>query len=353
MPRSPPACRDIDISGTASDISMPGAFEVSQFVLRPESVLTELHTHEFLLVCSNCAGTACLICGSCGQCATRFEIQDGILSLLNAEHPFYEGAYDAQIRFPESRLKTVIGRCILPFVGYGYLKAIVDHVSPGALVLELGCGGGTQLVASRYQVTAVDLSLVSLRKTPAGYRHKLRADITKLEFVPGTFDSIVASCFWEHFTPIQKDRLASQFVTWLKPGGTLVLLFDTASENPLFRWFRKFPNLYQKSFIDHDGHLGLESVTENLRRFETVGLKKVRGIGLNRTIQHLPVYIWMLPYAEVSSWARRLAELGSRLHAAPRIAQIFTCALHLWDVSLGRIFPTNWSRLFLGVWRKV
>jgi SAM-dependent methyltransferase len=315
------------------------------------SVVTD-HPHDAILVCDACGAAACATCGACSVCPRRVLSEDGVLRLLDCAHPFYEGAYQAQIHFPDSQVATLKGRLLLPFISFGYVKALIERVPSGARLLELGCGGGMRLAASRYHVTAVDLSLASLRATPTEYRHRIQADVNRLDFQPESFDAIAASCFWEHFTPAEKERLLRKFSIWLKPGGLLIFLFDTASQNPAFRWFRRFPELYKECFIDHDGHVGLETVSDNETRFANHGMMLVEGIGLNRTIQHLPVFVWMAPYARVSVWAAAGARFGRWLYDHPRSSQCFSAGVHAWDLSLGRLFPRDWSRLFMGVWRK-
>jgi SAM-dependent methyltransferase len=308
--------------------------------------------HDLILGCPRCSGFACAVCGLCEACGGRLAGDGRILRLLGENHPFYEGVYQAQTHFPESALGTLRGRILLPFITYGYLQDIVRYVPKGGKLLELGCGSGLQLAATRYEVTAVELSLASLRGTPEGYRHRIQADAMALEFRPGTFDAIAASCFWEHIAPELKGALLEKFVRWLRPGGALILLFDTESQNPCFRWFRRQPQLYQRCFIDNDGHVGLETATVNLARFARQGFAKVAGVGLNRTLQHLPFYTWIAPYGETRWWIRSASGLGMWLDKRPRLSQAFTGSLHLWDLTAGRLFPQDWSRLYLGVWMK-
>jgi len=305
-----------------------------------------------ILVCPSCGGLSCARCGVCEVCGTRSPMEAGVVRLLDGQDGFYEGAYQAQVHFSEASLGTLWGRLLLPFITYGYLKAIVRHVPRGAKLLELGCGSGLQLAATRYEVAAVDLSLTSLKGAPEGYRHRLQADVTRLEFRPATFDAIAASCFWEHIAPEQKEVMLEKFSRWLRPGGLLVLLFDTESLNPFFRWFREFPDLYKQCFVDHDGHVGLERASVNLARLERHGLRLVEGVGLNRTLQHFPVYTWMAPYGEVRRWAGWVSRAGMWLGQWPRPAQASTALLHSWDLTAGRLFPLDWSRLYLGVWRR-
>jgi SAM-dependent methyltransferase len=279
-------------------------------------------------------------------------VEHGVLRLVERNNSFYEGVYAAQVHLSKRSLGTLRGRMILFFVTYGYLKAVYDMVKPGGDLLELGCGSGCVLFGERFQVTAVDVSFKSLVGAPSGYALRLQADATKLDFPKESFDGIVASCFWEHLTFEQKEILLEKAQKWLKPGGKIILLYDTASQNPWFRWFRTYPELYQQCFINHDGHLGLETVRDNLTRFERAGFKSLRGIGLNRTIQHLPVYGWLQPYGAVSPWAKRVFSASRTIEKSAMLLHSFTAVVHLWDLTLGRLFPLGWSRLYLGIWQK-
>lgn len=308
--------------------------------------------HDFLLHCPSCGAGLCASCGSCSACSWATPLSQGVLSFLSQDHPFYEGAYRAQIHFPLERAVRWPGSWILPFINYGYLSTILRHAPQGGRLLELGCGGGARLLGQRYQVTAADLSRASLEGTPAEYAHRIQGDALEIEFQGETFDAIAASFVWEHFTPEQKARLAEKFAKWLKPGGRLVLLFDTESQNPCFRWFRKDEKLYQRCFVENDGHVGLESPEANKTLLREAGFSLIAGRGLNRTVQHLPVYTWILPYGERFWPLKALYKASMIISSSAILNRLFTGALHLWDLSLGRAFPESWSRLYIGVWQK-
>jgi SAM-dependent methyltransferase len=290
--------------------------------------------------------------GSCLTCNARWPVERGVLRLTEGNDPFYEGAYTAQVHLATRQLQSIRGRLLLPFVSFGYLKAVVDAVRPAGDLLELGCGSGCVLFGERFRVTAVDLSFHSLVGTPPRYTLRVQANATDLDFPEGSFDGIAASCFWEHLQVKQKEALLAKMRTWLKPEGRLILLFDTASQNPLFRWFRAEPDLYQQCFVEHDGHVGLESAEENLDGFRRAGFSLRHGIGLNRTIQHLPVYTWMAPYGAANRWARWLSAVGCAVGRNAVSLRGFTAAVHVWDLTAGRAFPTDWSRLYLGIWER-
>jgi SAM-dependent methyltransferase len=310
------------------------------------------HEHDLVFLCSKCASPSCGSCGLCSACGHAPAVEDGVVQLLEATDSFYEGSYMTQVHFDERALRRASGRWVLPFVTFGYLKAIVRWVAPGSRVLELGAAAGIKLAGERYKVTAVDLSQAGLALAPETYLHRLQANILELELVPESFDAIYASCFFEHFTPEQKRELVARLHRWLRPGGRLVLLFDTESANPLFRWFRKSPELYQRCFIEHDGHVGLEPAQTNLNTLSEGGFRRLQGVGLNRSLQHLPVLGWIEPYGERFPWVRRASAAGAWLNRRRIPSRLYTAAIHLYDLSLGRVFPLSWSRLYLGVWER-
>ncbi|HYH12765.1 MAG TPA: class I SAM-dependent methyltransferase, partial [Thermomicrobiales bacterium] len=78
-----------------------------------------------------------------------------------------------------------------------YTARIVQALPEGASLLELGCGSGlptTQLLASRYQVTGVDISArqVELARMNVPDATFIQADMTTLDFPAASFDGIAA-----------------------------------------------------------------------------------------------------------------------------------------------------------------
>lgn len=290
--------------------------------------------------------------GQCDDCGIRWPVEKGVLRLLATDDAFYEGTYRTQVHFGQAQLRSPLGPFALPFIQFGYVHAVAKAIPRGGRLLELGCGGGVQLFGDLFEVVATDLSHQSLAGTPDAYRARIQADVLDVEFPPASFDGICASCFFEHFAADQKDRLLSRCFRWLRPGGALVFLFDTESLNPVVKRLRKEPDLYRRAFVENDGHVGLEPPEVNLRRFEAAGFVLERGLALNRTLQRLPVYVWLETYRDRLAWSRPLAALG-RLASGNRVLNhAYSLALHVWDHSLGRLFPQAWSTLYLGVWRK-
>jgi cyclopropane fatty-acyl-phospholipid synthase-like methyltransferase len=110
---------------------------------------------------------------------------------------------------------------------------LVSRLDDGARVLELGCGAGvpdTQRLATRFQVTGVDVSAEQVRRARAVVPQAdfLRADFTALELEPESFEAVVSFYAFNH---VPRERLAPTFARihrWLVPHGLLMTALGTS-----------------------------------------------------------------------------------------------------------------------------
>ena len=92
-----------------------------------------------------------------------------------------------------------------------YTAYLLERLSTGSEVLELGCGAGrhtTRKLAECFSVTAVDISSrqISLARANVPKAQCIQADMAMLEFLPGSFDAVAASirlsaCLGENTPP--------------------------------------------------------------------------------------------------------------------------------------------------------
>jgi cyclopropane fatty-acyl-phospholipid synthase-like methyltransferase len=112
------------------------------------------------------------------------------------------------------------------------------RLQPGAHVLELGCGGGTdetQRLAERFRLTGVDLSVEQLRRARVRVpgAEFVRADLTELDVPPESFDAVAAFYVLNH---VPRELLPDLFSTIrgaLVPGG---LFLTTLGASDLPGW---------------------------------------------------------------------------------------------------------------------
>ena len=275
---------------------------------------------------------------------------DGVWSFFDGGNDFYEGAYLNRTRFVP-RKDTRFHR--LPFcaVNNGYVWEVCKHFSPGSKLLELGCASGVDYLAQRYSMVGLDFSLTSLQSLN-GYEIRTQADAEHLPFGQATLDGAVSSYFWEHIEPDAKDRILKSLHRCLRPGGRVVFLYDVATRNGLIRAARSADSeLYQSSFLDRDGHIGYETVQENGEHFEANGFRIVTHIGMERS--------WFLSasaykkLAEFPGWVGRLGRIGALFSRGRLGYHANLAAVRLSDVSIGRLWPMENSRILMTVAERV
>jgi len=119
---------------------------------------------------------------------------------------------------------------------------LLDRLPLGAVVVELGCGGGTgetRALAERFRLTGVDLSEAQLararKRVPAA--EYLHGDLTEVDFPRSSLDAVASFYVFNH---VPREFLASLFGrvhTWLRPGG---LLLATLGASDLPGWTGDF-----------------------------------------------------------------------------------------------------------------
>lgn len=97
-----------------------------------------------------------------------------------------------------------------------------------AAVLDLGCGCGVPvarfLADAGHHVTGVDISDVQIERArhlvPTGTF--LRADATRLDLPPASFDAVVCLYALIHMPLADQPRVIREIADWLRPGGELL-----------------------------------------------------------------------------------------------------------------------------------
>lgn len=108
-----------------------------------------------------------------------------------------------------------------------YIELLQRETPPGAPVLDLGCGTGVPVaraLAARYRVTGVDGSARSIGLADQNVPHAtfFQADMTQVEFPPGSFAAVISSYAIIHVPRAEHAALLHRIASWLQPGGLLV-----------------------------------------------------------------------------------------------------------------------------------
>jgi cyclopropane fatty-acyl-phospholipid synthase-like methyltransferase len=113
------------------------------------------------------------------------------------------------------------------------LELLLERLSPGSHLLDVGCGSGVPAAArivQDHRVSGIDISArqIELARSNVPDGEFEKADMAEVSFPPATFDAIVAFYAIEHVRREQHATLLGRFGSWLKEGG--YLLFTTESE---------------------------------------------------------------------------------------------------------------------------
>ena len=108
-----------------------------------------------------------------------------------------------------------------------YVALLREQLPPGASVLDLGCGTGVPVaraLAVQYRVTGVDGSARSIELARQNVPNAtfMLADMTRVEFAPGSFAAVISSYAIIHVPREEHQALLQRIADWLQPGGLLV-----------------------------------------------------------------------------------------------------------------------------------
>lgn len=127
----------------------------------------------------------------------------------------------------------------LPSTGMQLLFS--EYVSPGARVLEVGCGYGTNaawLAQNGYIVDAIDLSPTAIEVANRRFDHisKTRLHFLTVDFcketIPGDYDAIFDKGVFHSFKTVRSHRqFAERVYRTLKPGGYWINI-SGSTDNP-------------------------------------------------------------------------------------------------------------------------
>ena len=112
-----------------------------------------------------------------------------------------------------------------------YVSVLTEALTPGATVLEVGCGTGlaTRELQSRYFVVGVDFSsaCLALARQSAPRARYVQADMTRLGIRSRSVDAIIAFYSLIHVPREEQSAVLQQVATWLRPGGLLIATMGT------------------------------------------------------------------------------------------------------------------------------
>jgi len=114
------------------------------------------------------------------------------------------------------------------------VNELLTNLSPGARVLDVGCGGGSFIASQPLTVVGIDLEAVS-----PGPVNFARADAARLPFPDRCFDLVVSNHSLEHFEDLA--GALQEIARVVKPDGALYVSVPDATtfSDKLYRWLAR------------------------------------------------------------------------------------------------------------------
>jgi SAM-dependent methyltransferase len=288
----------------------------------------------------------------CCGCNLEFPVDEDVIRFIATDN-FYEGRYPPNILKFDPSERQLWGRLALYFTGMHYFWLIRKYVSPGTKVLDLASGSGMCFLAKRYRMAGLDVSLSSVRKMSEVYSLSLQCDAMKTPLPDGIFDAVVSRFFFEHVPAGEKPELLQECWRLLKPGGWLIVLQDCENDNPLWRWAKRDPALFDLNFIQRDGHYGLLYPSQNLSLFEQAGFRVVQKYGANKTCLVTPsMFGWMQDYRQKGLISNLLLGLAGLTNRYRLLNLFYSILMTAWDDLVEQFLPLDHARYLLTACQK-
>ncbi|MCL4472671.1 MAG: methyltransferase domain-containing protein [Actinobacteria bacterium] len=288
---------------------------------------------------------------ACSVCGSVYRIREGIPCFV-PEDRFYEGKFTAptqdgvaQRAGPKRKVKAFYDRWSSTTVKHQFTREFLSHYGPGTLILDVGCGGGNEVLAP-WRTVGIDLSFAGLRSAGEIYRAVATADATSLPFADGTFDIINSWDVFGHIPFDYKNAVLAEWKRVLKPGGRMLHIIEAHCTAPFYKLVQRDHELFQKYFIELDGHYGLELPSQIEARFEAAGFKVEKNWPFFRAGIFPPEeYSKRLgpEYAAQSKLLKALAAFGHACDRNKQLDRTMSFATGVAARALNPLFPKEWG----------
>ncbi len=251
---------------------------------------------------------------------------------------FYERYVEEHVPYQRSPggVKGLVLR-YLPYWSWREWRFWRRYVPAGGLLLDLGCARGREIFTERASTcVGIDLARNALGECAEHYRLAVQGTLGALPFRDECFDCVVTSHVLGHVPAAEKDHLLAELARVLKKGGRTLHVIETDSRHPLVRFAKQEPDLFERHFIEPDGHVGLETGSAVLERFARHGLRCRRFFQMDAGVFHPRLFLKFFDneYRRRSRSIDRRARLGHWVmkHAAALATTEVLLGLHHFTV---------------------
>jgi len=287
----------------------------------------------------------------CSGCGASFTVREGVPCFATADD-FYEGKFVAptqdgvaQRAGAKRAVKAFYDRFSSTTVKHQFTRRFLSGFGHETRILDVGCGGGNEILAP-YQTVGIDLSFTGLKDASEIYQAVATADARSLPFADDSFD-IISS--WDVFGHIPFDEKGPVLAEWkriLKSGGWMLHIIEAHCTAPFYKLVRSDPELFQKYFIELDGHYGLELPSEISARFRQAGFEVPRAWSFFRAGIFPPEeYAKRLgpEYASSSLLLKTFAAFGGACDRNKQLDRAASFAAGVLARAMNPLLPLDWG----------
>lgn len=306
--------------------------------------------HSFRLICPTCktALRENTVCESCGKKCVWLK-EGRLVSLQVGSDQFYQGCYEGIWKRggPTIPLRhTLLSLWERLSLSTRRERFFRRHLGDGGdlLILDVACGYGHELFTEYGKVIGLDTVLEPLYSASELYDLCVHADAFSVPFPNEYFDCIVSSDFLGHIPVEQKDDLYGEFWRVLRPGGKMLHVMETDANNWHFRFAHRYPELFQKYFVEAiGGHFGLELPSKAIRRLEANGFRVLKAGKIWGDLWQVQEYKSMFDneYREKSTLIRAVVILSKVLSANLVVREALNIALNPISAVVERLTPLD------------
>ncbi|MBI2865563.1 MAG: methyltransferase domain-containing protein [Chloroflexi bacterium] len=280
----------------------------------------------------------------CEDCLERFPLVDGIPVFCEMDS-FYEGKWTEPDESAGSLRNWLVKKQRF------FVRRL--SVKEGRL-LDLGCGGGWRLFAASPMAVGIDVSRSSLAAARSIYHRVAAADLGQLPFPDETFALVVSSDVLGHVPLQAKDRVLAEMYRVLARGGRTLHYVEADGQDPVNRFGRRYPDLYEKYITGPEGHIGLETAGETAARFRRHGFVPAREIPCYRGLLYVNrvVQYFDNEYRQKSRLLSASVAVCGTLTRSKAIENLANVAVTLAMEVGDRILPSGWAGGMLVEYRK-
>lgn len=289
-----------------------------------------------------------LVCTGCGAV---YDVRHGV-PLFAPVDDFYEGRFVAptqdgvaQRAGAKRAVKAFYDRFSSTTVKHQFTRKFLQRFGPETRILDVGCGGGNEILTP-YQTVGIDLSYEGLESARDIYQAVATADAQALPFADDSFDIINSWDVFGHIPFEEKGAVLAEWKRVLKPGGWMLHIIEAHCTAPFYKLVQRDPELFQKWFIDLDGHYGLELPHEIAERFQRAGFEVPRAWSFFRGGIFPPEEYSKRLGPEYAAESRVLKTFAAIGHACDRNKQLDRAASFAFGVAaraVNPLLPLDWG----------